>query len=62
MTPGHAALAQRDLAAWQNGCSPCLQVYFLDRTHQQWLHPSANRIPVLVLDYDQVPLTGCTAC
>lgn len=31
-----------------------LQVYFLDRTHQEWLHPSANRIPVLVLDYDQV--------
>jgi hypothetical protein len=29
------------------------QVYFLDRTHQEWLHPSANRIPVLVLDYDQ---------
>jgi hypothetical protein len=32
-------------------------VYFLDRTHQQWLHPSANRIPVLVLDYDQVPIS-----
>lgn len=31
-----------------------MQVYFLDRTHQEWLHPSANRIPVLVLDYDQV--------
>lgn len=30
------------------------QVYFLDRSHQEFMHPSANRIPVLVLDYDQV--------
>lgn len=28
------------------------QIYFLNREHQQFMHPSANRIPVLVLDYD----------